>query len=332
MKYTNYLLFLGLILTFAVSSCDNTLDLVGEGEDTPIIYALFSSLDNEYIVRVERGFIDSERPAKEIAQLEDSLYYKNAVVTLVNKESNKRFDLERVDSKTLGVERDQGFFLSDPNYVYYLKSNNGDFNPGDNVRLELKREGNEEIVFSEIQLLDTLIIGTPKTGGKISIPTKADYKIQWVTDKKNPASFYAVNFYIHYEEANLNDVEPEFVPKVLQWKLGEVREETVISTPGIDFFKNMGSNIPKGSNFVRTFEYIDAEFIYTGSEFLKYIDFISANNGITSSQPIPPYSNLSAGLGLVAERNVQRVNNIFLNEVSLDSIKFGQYTKLLNFK
>lgn len=316
---------------FIVSSCDNTLNLVEQGEDVPIVYGLISSINNEQFIRVERGFIDPFTPANEIAQIADSVYYQNANVRLINLTTNESYTLEEVNAADLGYERKDGFFLTDPNYVYYHNGSDNDFNPGDRIRFELKTDEMSEPVFSEINLLDTLIVAYPKPNAQMSIPTEADLKLQWVNNKDNPASLYTVNMYIRYDEANLEDEEPELEPKLAVWRMGEVRDENVLSVKGIDFYKFLGSNLPKGDNYVRTFEYIDFEFIYSGEELTKYLDFINANIGITSSQPLPAYTNLSQGIGLIAERNKQYLRNVFLNNSTLDSLKAGRFTKDLGF-
>lgn len=318
--------------TYFFSSCDNTLNLVEPGADVPVAYALLSSTSDEQFIRVERGFIDPLRPASEIAQIADSLYYPSAVVRLVNETQNTSFVLEQVDAKSLGYNREEGFFLTDPNFIYYHLGSETDFRPGDRVTFELQREEGDEPVTASINLLDTLLISTPKPNANINIPTQADYRIQWANFGENPAILYSVNYYIHYEEANLLDEEPEFEPKVIRWRLGEVREETILSIAGIEFYKFLGTNLEKNENLVRTFEYMDAEFVYSGEELVKYLDFINANTGITSSQPIPPYTNLSDGLGLIAERNVQYVRNVFLSNSTQDSLRFGQFTKDLGFQ
>ena len=323
--------FLLIGCMYFLNSCDNTLNLVEPGADVPVAYALLSSTTDEQFIRVERGFIDPLRPASEIAQIADSLYYPNAIVRLVNETQNTSFVLDQVDAKTLGFNRAEGFFLTDPNFIYYHIGSATDFRPGDRVTFELQREEGDEPVTASINLLDTLLISTPKPSANINIPTQADYRIQWANFGNNPAVLYSVNYIIHYEEANLLDEEPEFEPKVIRWRLGEVRDESILSIPGIEFYKFMGSNLEKDEKYVRTFEYMDAEFVYSGEELVKYLDFINANTGITSSQPIPPYTNLSEGLGLIAERNVQYVRNVFLSNSTVDSLRFGQFTKDLGF-
>lgn len=329
-KIIAFFLFLGLNFTFF--SCDNTLNLVEQGEPVPVVYGLLSSIDDEQFIRVEKSFIDPFIRAEEIAQNEDSIYYNNATVTLINKTRNTSYELQKVDASTLGFNREEGFFLTDPNYIYYYDGEETDFRAGDRVRFELKTGENSEVVFSEINLLDTLLVAYPKANSKMSVPTQADLKFQWAVNNENPAELYDINMYIYYNEADLSDDEPEFELKRIKWEMGSLRNDNIFSVKGIDFYKYLGTNLEKDDKYVRTFEYLDVEFIYSGKELTKYIDFINANIGITSSQPLPSYSNLSSGLGLIAERNRQVIKNVFLNTPTLDSLEQGQFTKELGFR
>jgi len=137
---------------------------------------------------------------------------------------------------------------------------------------------------------------------------------------------------LNYNEADLSAGDPEFEPYTVKWNFARVGDEKFAEVPGIEFFKFLGNNLEKDPKFVRTFESFDVEVIYSGVEMEKYQDFLGANTGITSSQPIPPYTNLSSGLGLVAEREVKWVNDVFVGTPTKDSLKFGTFTKDLGFQ
>lgn len=327
MKYITCLVALMIMI-----SCDNSLNLVEEGTDVSVVYGLLSSTSDEQVIRLERGFIDSKTSATDLAKDADQLYYPNASVQINNLTRNTSYSLDRVNAKDLGYTREAGFFVTDPNYIYYRKGSRNDFKPGDQVRVLIKKDENAEPVRCDITLLDTLLVVTPKSEGTLSFPLKGRYKIQWAANGKNQPTSCSVNAYIHYKEANQEDEEPELVPKVLKWKIGNVANESALEMAGIDFFKHMGKSLETNPKYIRTLEYIDFEFIYTGKEMARYKQFVNANIGITSSQPIPPYTNLSDGLGLIAERNVQYTRNVFLGKTSKDSLKMGVYTKYLGFQ
>lgn len=326
------ILALALSGLFLISSCDNSLNLVEKGENVPIVYSLLSSSSDQQYIRVEQGFIDALKPAQEIAQIEDSVYYNSDVtVKLINLNTNNTFELEKTNASDIGFNREEGFFPTDPNYIYLHSGTEDDFKPGDKVRFELDRGEDFNVVFTEIDLLDTLLITKPLTTQEVSIPDLADFTIKWVLSGDILPDAYTINLIIHYEEANQEDDEPEFEPKMVKWKFADVRDERFAGVPGKEFFQFLETELEEDPKYVRTFEWFDVELIYTGQEVKKYNDFLNANTGITSSQPLPPYTNLSEGLGLVGERNTQYVRRVYLKAASLDSLSNGRYTKDLGF-
>ena len=253
MNKTVFYWTLSLAALILLNACDNTLNLVEPGGDVSVVYGLISSVDDEQFIRVERGFIDPIIPASEIVQNEDSIYYKNATVRLINLTTQTSFELEKIEASSLGKIREDGFFPTTPNYIYYRKGSKFDFRPGNKIRFELDKGDESDIVFSEITLLDSLLISSPVSGKEINIPTQTDYRVQWAASKNNPPIMYDINYIIHYEEANLLDPEPEFEEKIITWNLGQVEEENSLAVKGIDFYKFMGSALSKDPNIVRQF-------------------------------------------------------------------------------
>ncbi len=330
---TRLYIYISIALSVLIlMSCDNSLNLVEKGENVPIVYSLLSSSDEDQYVRVEQGFIDALKPAQEIAQIEDSVYYDdNVVVKLINLNTNSVFELTKTEASELGFQREEGFFPTEPNYIYVHEGSQNDFRPGDKVRFELDRGEDFNVVFTEVDLLDTILITKPITEKEVSIPDLADFSIRWVINGESKPSAYSINLIIHYEEANTEDVEPEFEAKSIKWNFANVNDINTAAVEGKEFYRFIESQLETNAKFVRTFEWFDVEIIYTGQEVKKYNDFLNANTGITSSQPLPPYTNLSEGLGLVGERNVQYSRRIFLKAPSLDSLRNGRYTKDLGF-
>jgi hypothetical protein len=117
--------------TFILSSCKNDVDVIGEWKEIPVVYAVFSPIQDTFngqplnYFRIEKAFLDPNTSALQIAQRPDSLYYgvNDLEVVLYEKfvtETNyRRIDsLICVDAASLGVTRDSGIFASSPNYIY----------------------------------------------------------------------------------------------------------------------------------------------------------------------------------------------------------------------
>lgn len=309
-------------------SCDNTLDLVEEGADVSIVYSLLSANENEQVVRLERGFIDPDIPATELAQDADNLYYENASVKLNNLTQGTSYNLSRKESSQLGLEREEGFFATDPNYVYHYTGQEDDFLPNDEVQLFIQTTEESDPVTATINLLNELLVLEPSP----NFSTQSEYRLRWVIQEDNPPVEFNVTIELNYGEADLLDEEPEFEDYQLTWNLGTVKNQDFIEVPGIDFYKFFGNNLVEGNSLVRQFNFFNVIIEYSGEEMEAYQNFLTANTGITSSQPLPTYSNLSSGLGLVAEKERIVIPNNFIGVATKDSLKDGRFTKNLNFQ
>ena len=74
LKFTYLAFFLSLVIIN--NSCDNTLDLVEDRVETPVVYAMLNYQDEYQYVRLERAFASETISAITLAQNPDSLYYK----------------------------------------------------------------------------------------------------------------------------------------------------------------------------------------------------------------------------------------------------------------
>ncbi len=320
-----YILICGL---FLLASCDNTLDLVEEGADVSVVYSLLSATSNEQVVRLERGFIDQFIPPAELAEDPDQVYYQNATVSLNNLTQGTSFELSRIDGSELGEQREEGFFPTDPNFVYHYEGEEDDFEFNDEVQVSILTGESADPVTATINLLGELLVITPSP----NFPTEASYKLQWVEPEENPGIEYNISIQLNYSEADLSDEEPELEERWLTWNLGTFKDQNFAEAPGIDFYKTFGNNLEEGPSLIRVFNFFNIVIEYSGEEMEQYQNFLTANTGITSSQPLPVYTNLSSGLGLVAEREIMILENQFIGTPTKDSLADGRFTRNLNFQ
>ena len=113
-----YLLF---FLLFSVA-CNNDFNPVSGYKDIPVVYGFLSPTDTATYLRVEKAFVDAAKSPNEIAQIPDSLYYKDVTVTLVRTRDNARFILRQVDGTKEGYPRQSGIFATSPNFLYKISS------------------------------------------------------------------------------------------------------------------------------------------------------------------------------------------------------------------
>ena len=84
----NSLFFFIAFVTLMFSACETDFQLEGEWKDIPVVYAFLSEQDTAYYVRVEKAFLEPGGDATEIAQIPDSIYYKEEQIS-VSLEVNK---------------------------------------------------------------------------------------------------------------------------------------------------------------------------------------------------------------------------------------------------
>ena len=59
------------------TACKDELNTVEGWKDIPVVYGLLSLNDTATYIRIEKAFVDPNKSAFDIAQIPDSLYYKD---------------------------------------------------------------------------------------------------------------------------------------------------------------------------------------------------------------------------------------------------------------
>ncbi len=326
------------------NSCSNDFDLVTDWKDIPVVYALISTVDTAHYIRLEKAFLDPKTSALELAQVADSIYYPDATVRLVNTEDNREYTFTKVNGNLEGYQRESGIFADTPNWLYKLKTNGIDtLSPGTEYQLIINRTENSEPVTSTIETLSKITIKKPvestiikfynKTAGQPVKPINPNFRWGYNKENKDNTFLFNANLTFFYNET-INGVTEN---KSFVWSLAKdlrVDENSTVETIKIDteaFYKTVSQNIEVEITAVRTARYISLEVIGGGQAFRDYLDVNQANTGLTSSQVIPNFTNLSEGYGIFS--SVYAVSqDYFIDLLSRDSLKSGQFTSELNFE
>jgi hypothetical protein len=96
---------LGAFLTLFMSACTNELVLTDTWRDIPVVYGILSTQDTAHYIRLEKAFLDANKGALDVAKIADSLYYKNATVTLEEVISGRKIAFTRADATKEGYPR-----------------------------------------------------------------------------------------------------------------------------------------------------------------------------------------------------------------------------------
>ena len=322
------------------TACKDELNTVEGWKDIPVVYGLLSLNDTATYIRIEKAFVDPNKSAFDIAQIPDSLYYKDVTVTLVRTRNNERFNLTKVDGNTEGYPRKDGIFAKSPNFLYKIKNSTLNLQSDEEWRIELLRKGETKpFAKSTTKVIGNYEVTMPGTT-PVFLRYDNTFNVTIETDEKS-ARLVDIKLVLNYDE--IDPATPnQTVSKSISWNYvtggqrklnGTVADPIVsFSRRGLDFYQYLGDNMPVIAGVKRTFKSIDIEVYTGGQELIDFINIGIANTGITGSQTIPTYTNIENGLGIFSSKNKTVKKGVKLSDVALDLLINGQYTKKLNFK
>jgi len=317
-----------LFLFFVVFSCSNDFEIIEDYKDIPIIYGVISSSDPVQYIRLEKAFVDENTSALELAQIADSIYYPNATVKLIRLTDGKEYPLERFNAAQEGLEREEGIFPTDPNFLYRINTVDIQLIGGETYQLSIDRgEGALPIVTAETIVIEDSRMLTPgPTTNNIEFNYDLTNEFRWRGGEN--AAIYDLFLRFNYRErVNGGDFEQ----KSVVWTIAQNLNRTEFEFQGINFYSFLSGAIPSGSQYDRRFDNFDVILVSGGKEILEFNRIGSANLGITSSQDVPVFSNLSEGRGIFSSKYTEVRSGIGLSPKSIDSLRTGIFTGDLNF-
>lgn len=341
----NILLKIVMLLGFysLFNACNNELNTVEAWKDVPIVYGILSIDDTATYIRVEKAFVDQNTGAYQLAKIADSLYYKDATVTLYRtKNTLDKFTLTRVDGTTEGYPRNAGIFATTPNVLYKIKTATLNLKEGESWTIEVQRKGETKpVAKSSTTVVGNFDITFPynETTRPLSIAYDKAFNVRIESETEKSTKIFDVNIIVNYDET----IGSTTTKKSVTWAFatGTIRKGLTGGTPepivafsrlGKEFYQFMQANVKVEAGAIRKFTGIDVEVLFGGQEFIDYQTIGSANIGITGSQTLPVYTNITGGLGIFTSRAKTIKKGVQLDFDALDLLKNGEYTRTLNFR
>ncbi len=334
MKWSTILYF--TIAFLCVLSCSEDFQLTEPYKDIPVVYGIIKRSDTAQYIRLEKAFVDENLPSTQIAQIVDSLYYKNATVKLVQTATNKEYTLVKVDASLEGYSREAGPFARVPNYMYKIKTSQMNLKGGEELKLIIDRGDGSAIVSSKIILVSDLSFVFPEDLTKqLFFAYKSSYNFQW--KNKNNTSVFDLKALVYLDELDL--ISQKTTSKIIEIPFaksapGKVdRQENISSTKvdGSTLYNFLHDKLKVEPQVERYINKIDFVLTGGGPEIQGYLSILNANTGITASQEIPRFTNLSEGLGIFSS-TVSIKKTITLEPPTIDSLQVNPLTRELNFK
>lgn len=332
MKYSPIIALLGL-LTILSSSCSNELEIAAPWQDVTIINGLLSVTDTASYIRVERAFLDKKQSALNFTKNIDSIYYKDAIVSIIHDASGQQFDLTKVDGNMEGYVRDTGLWAQAPNYLYKIKTEDILFVPGDSYQIIINKGDNLPTTSARTHLVGKPKISLPKVTGKLSLTSTSHNTVQWQAPPS--AKIYDVDLVFHYQESTPNALD-DFHDKVAVWKPIQNLSKDPVNNymfeafDGRDFYIWLRDEL-SARDVKRRFVSVDVIVTAGGEEIKKYLDVSKANQGLTGSETSSSYSNIPNGLGIFSSTSKDVVAGLPFSLLALDSLQNGYLSAELQF-
>lgn len=327
-----------LLLLLSLASCSDEFTLEAPWKDIPVVYGYPSIQDEVVYIRIEKAFLQSGGDATEIARLADSLYYGPDQITasLVNLSNGKSAVLERINAESVGLDRQDGIFADSPNILYRAFAGDLDLRGGNRVRLVIERQGNLPPAVAETTLLGKI---EPRESRPSDPARIAEYgrplNISWSAGEE--ASVFDVRLIMHLREFFPDDPSLNR-ERTLEWVVARAFTPTdnnslkTLTVLNEEFFQFLGSNLEERDDVIRVFDGFDIQVAGGGAELAEFLRIANANIGLTSSQQVPVYTNIEEGRGIFTSRYVALREAVNLDNVSLDTLRQGIYTRNLNFQ
>jgi len=316
---------LGLLLS--MSGCDNDVDINADWKEILVVYGLLDPLDSVQYIKVNKAFLNENENALKVAQNPDSLFLKDAKVTLLHINSGTTIELQRVNE----IPKQPGIFAQDPNYLYKTTA---------------------PILENEPY---KLVVESPLTGQKVQAVTWTLRKarIEAPFKSSNPtfslgAKFivisyvpgwnsYAYDIKMRVQIDEFNSEDTSYIQtRELTWNVITnyvvQRNTTAAVLHQIEresFMQFLASSMDTSRAVVRRFKHISVEY-YGGSQNL--IDYISVNEpSIGIVQKTAEYSNIEGGMGLFGSRCRQEIGTSNFEPASVGILQNNKLTAPLNF-
>ncbi len=335
MKQFYFILLVLVFPTLLFSSCSNDLDVLDNYKEIPIVYGLVNPNQNINYVRLEKGYLGVGN-ALVMAQQHDSIYYDTSQVDLqlIALKSGVDFTSYKL-TPVFNIFKDQGLFTDADHILYQLvmKDQNGDtikLTSGIDYKLKFTNKVTGLIDTAITKIIEPLTVqnfGTSTTFPKINLAAKDPYKIRLFASKY--AKVYGMIFRFKYYEKN--NTTQLITVKTLDYYVKDVVSRTITATSDIEFpldgqtiFQYLGANIKTDLTVSRSVKSCD--FVLTAGT-QEFYDYYQINKPSNTVNYIPVFSNLSVGKGVFACRNTSLVSDVIFNDLTLDSLYNGSYTK-----
>jgi len=324
-----------IIILIIVCSCETDFNIEASEKEIPIVYGVLNVTEPKQYIRVQRAFLSKDGKVSELSKDPNILYYSNGKAILTIPSTGRTILGKRINSEDIGIKRDSGFFAESPNILYEFDTKDWLVTAPSKVIFTFDNESLLKGVSAQIALVKDLQLREGVPSAPLNFGYDRVITMGW--NHSTETKLFDLIMRINYQEKS-NKTNGIFLEKSVDWflkdnlEVGSDPTKGSFSFKGIEFFKFLGNTLPISSDIQRNMKSIDILLTAGGIEFKEILNLNQANFGLTGSNSVPRYNNIVNGIGFLSSRMRVTRTDISLSSVTLDSLKFGVYTKALQFK
>lgn len=288
-----------IIVLFAVifgfQSCNDKIDLIGDFEETAVVYGLLDKADSVQYIKITRAFIGPGNSLS-IAQIEDSNYFNSIDATV--KEYINGFETRTwtLNDTTINNKDENGvFFAPDQKlYVFYTPAGQELL---DNAiyKLDINVNNGQFHVTAETGIVSGISTNTDQSTYSFKFAKNtSEYKSLSVVAQAGNSHVLNTSLEIHFDEF----IGATATPNSVLWKLGEVEvnpggSKSFVAT-GKVFYEQIASKCANSDPLIdkRNFTGITVHVVGGAEELYNYMLVNEPSSSL--SQNKPTYTNLEA--------------------------------------
>jgi hypothetical protein len=318
-----------MLLTILISSCNEKINLVGDFQETAVIYGLLDQADTLHYIKITRAFI-GPGDAMQIAQIADSSYFDQVDATITEELNGNVTRTWQLKDTLIQDKNTNGVFYGPIQKVYYFKT----LATGQNevqvispnpyetslhkdaiYKLKVILNNGEFEVNGETELASGLTTTASSQNFTFKFSDNPGEYVSTSVAASSTGNCFVVNtkLEIEYNEYIGNNK----TLKSFDWNLGEVdvvpnSSRTYVAL-GETFYNLMKTNVVVDPQITRrTFQGIRITLVGGAEELYNYM--VVNKPSSTLAQTKPTYTNLSVSNG-------KRVIGIFSSRQTITSFK-----------
>lgn len=297
------------ILAVLLTACETDVDIIGDYEDTTVVYGLLNQDSNTFI-KVNKAFL-GQGNALIMAKIEDSSLYSQNLNVLMEEwdEDNMLRTITLHD--TVIDNKEEGVFYNPYQMLYHT-----DAQLNDEYSYKLRVQvGDTKEVTATTNLVNNFGIIRPIAGGdfvKFLEDSHVANVVEWTLDRN--AKVFEVLIRFNYKEKSTGQ---DTILRKMDWYLGSITinnqsigSDLEVNYFASDFYELCMERIPyddpaKEQNVSKRLP-VNVEFIFSvaAEEFATYLQVNGPSNSIVQDRP--QYTNIENGIGLFSSRYIKK--------------------------